>query len=34
MLRRWRPASFVVEVTERLAPRLAGELDAQEDTTP
>ncbi|AGK81541.1 hypothetical protein SFUL_6661 [Streptomyces microflavus DSM 40593] len=30
MLRRWRPASFVVEVTERLAARLAGELDAQE----
>ncbi|MFI5724653.1 AAA family ATPase [Streptomyces cyaneofuscatus] len=29
MLRRWRPASFVVEVTERLAARLAGELDAQ-----
>lgn len=30
MLRRWRPASFVVEVTERLAARLTGELDAQE----
>ncbi|MFJ2160541.1 AAA family ATPase [Streptomyces sp. NPDC087856] len=30
MLRRWRPASFVVEVTERLAARLAGELDVQE----
>ena len=30
MLRRWRPASFVVEVTERLAARLAEELDTQE----
>ncbi|MEY9842674.1 AAA family ATPase [Streptacidiphilus sp. EB103A] len=29
-LRRWRPASFIVEATERLAARLAGELDLQE----